>query len=114
MALCKHPSSGTSEVGREEHGLCHQLCLQEVFEDQRASISYSSEKFHAKHLLEPLHKVARVERLFRLAQGRKDEHGSRLQQNLATRVRYGVGYRRVVLSEGGRQPADICNQFGSW
>ena len=63
---------------REEYGLFHLLCLQEVFEDQRASSSDSSEKFHAKHLLEPLQKVTRFERLFRLAQGVKDEHGSRL------------------------------------
>ena len=63
MALCKHPPSGTSEVGREEHGLCHRLRLQEVFEYQRASISDSSEKFHAEHIIEPLQKVTRVERI---------------------------------------------------
>ena len=63
MALCKHPYSGTSEVGKEEHGLCHQLCLQEVFEDQISSSSDSLEEFHAEHLLEPLQKVTRVERL---------------------------------------------------
>ena len=114
MALCKHPSSGTSEAGKEEHGLWHQLCLQEVFEDQRASSADSSEKFHAEHLLEPLQKVTRVERLPWLAQGRKDEHGSRLHQNLATCVWYGVGYRRVVISKVGRQPAEKWNQFGYW
>ena len=87
---------------------------EQVFEDQRASSSDSSEKIHAEHLLKPLQKVTRVERLFRLAQGRKDEHGSRLHKNQAMRVWYGVGYKIVFLSERGRQPADVCNQFGSW
>ena len=101
-------------MGREEHGLCHQLCLEEVFEDQGASRSDSSENFHSEHLLKPLQEVTRVERLFRLKQERKYEHGSRLQQNLETRVWYGVGYRRVFLSEGGHQLTDVCNQFRSW
>ena len=31
--------------------------------------------------------------------------------NRATRVWYGVVYRIVVLSKGGLQPADVCNQL---